>query len=231
MPRAGSKTKAPELPQRAKPPKWERKAGERPDALFIAALDVFSRNGYRASRLEDVAKAAGVSKGTVYNYFENKEDLLRKALEHKLTTLLQLAETAVEAFRGTSSEKLRFYMERSWTRSLSGDVGRFQKLVLGEIAVELPELFRLWARKGMVRNWKLVEKIIHEGQASGEFRAEADAAGIARYAMSGLSYQAFLQKHMGIDALDTYPTAGILASATDIVIRGLLSGEPARRKK
>jgi AcrR family transcriptional regulator len=216
----------------ASKPKWERKAKERPEALFLAALDVFSRHGYRASRLEDVAKAAGVSKGTVYNYFENKEDLLRKALEYKLKVVLALAETAIGSFRGTASEKLRFFMERGWNRSLSADVGRFHKLMLGEILVEIPELFRLWARKGLLQSWKLAEKIIREGQASGEFRAEADAAGAARFAMAGLSYQALLHEHMGVAKLDPYPAAGILGGAVDIMIRGLLAaGKPGGRKK
>jgi AcrR family transcriptional regulator len=219
------------MPLNAAKPKWERKAGERPEALFQAALDVFARHGYRASRLEDVAKAAGVSKGTVYNYFENKEDLLRKALEYKLKVVIALAETAVDTFQGTSSEKLRFFMERGWKRALPADVGRFHKLMLGEILFELPELFKIWVRKGVLQSWKLAEKIIREGQASGEFRAEADAAGAARFAMAGLSYQVLLHEHMGVDKLDPYPAPGILSGAVDIMIRGLLNGKPGGRKK
>ncbi len=212
-------------------PKWERKAEERPEALFHAALDVFSRRGYRAARLEDVAQAAGVSKGTVYNYFENKEDLLRKALEYKFEVLFGLTENAVDSFQGTAAEKLRFFMERGWERGLTEEVGRFHKMVLGEIAVELPGIFKLWAGKGLLRTWKLAEKIIKEGQASGEFRPEADAAGIARFATAGLSYQALLQQHLGVNKLDPYPMAGIVVCATDIVIRGLLNGKPRGRKK
>ena len=214
-----------------KPPKWERKADERPEALFHAALDVFSRHGYHASRLEDVAQAAGVSKGTVYNYFENKEDLLRKALKHQLETVIGQAETAIDTFQGTASDKLRFFMERGWNKACKEQIGRFHMLILGEIAVELPELFKLWIRKGTMQSWKLAEKIIKEGQASGEFREEADAAGIARFALSGLSYQALLREHMGVNKLDPYPSAGILASGMDIVIRGLLKGKSGGRKK
>jgi AcrR family transcriptional regulator len=211
--------------------RWERKAEERPEALFQAALDVFSRRGYRASRLEDVAQAAGVSKGTVYNYFENKEDLLRKAMEYKFQTLLPRAEEALDNFRGTAAEKLRFFLDRNWTRALTPEIGRFQKLMLGEIFVELPELFKLWIRKGVAQSWRLGEKIIREGQASGEFRADADAAAVARYAMSGLSYQALLRGHMGVDKLDPCPDEAIFASAIDLVIRGLRKDKPAGRKK
>ena len=70
-------------PSKAPAPRWERKAEERPEALFEAAITVFSDRGYRATRLEEVAEAAGVSKGTVYRYFLNKEDLLEKALDHR----------------------------------------------------------------------------------------------------------------------------------------------------
>src|SRR4051794_16119653 len=73
----------------ANKPKWERKAEERPGDLLQAALDVFSRHGYRATRLEAVAEEAGVSKGTIYRYFRNKEDLLERALEDRVQLLMK----------------------------------------------------------------------------------------------------------------------------------------------
>lgn len=211
-------------------PKWERKAEERPEALYQAALDVFSKNGYHATRLEEVAKAAGVSKGTIYNYFENKEDLLRQALEHKFETVFLTTENALESFQGTAAEKLRFYLSRAWGRTLTENWGRFHKLILGEIANELPELFRFWIRKGALPSWRLAEKIIRDGQAAGEFRADADAAGMARFAMSGLTHQAFLQTHLGVNKLDDCPPDRILEAGLDSIISGLAAARGSGKK-
>jgi AcrR family transcriptional regulator len=210
--------------------KWSRKAHERPTALFEAALAIFSRQGYRATRLEEVAQAAGVSKGTIYHYFKNKEDLLAQALEDRMAVVMAGAEAALEDFHGTASEKLRFMMERSWKRWLTEDWGRCCKLILGEIANELPRLFQDWARKGLLPGWRLCEKVIEEGCRSGEFRRDTDAKIAARLLYSGLSHQAFLQVHMGLGKWDRCAPAQILESSLDLVIRGLKENPPRGKK-
>ena len=58
-------------------PRWRRLPEERPKQILEAALAVFAERGLAAARLEDIAKRAGVSKGTIYLYFENKEELFR----------------------------------------------------------------------------------------------------------------------------------------------------------
>jgi len=65
-------------------PKWERRKEARPQELLAAALDLFVERGFAATRLDDVAKAAGVSKGTLYLYFSSKEDLF-KAVVREIT--------------------------------------------------------------------------------------------------------------------------------------------------
>ena len=58
-------------------PRWERRKEARPAELLAAALELFVEKGYAGTRLDDVAQRAGVSKGTLYLYFENKEDLFK----------------------------------------------------------------------------------------------------------------------------------------------------------
>src|SRR5258705_11889986 len=62
--------------------RWERRPEERPNELLEAALRIFAERGYSKTRLEDIAAAVGVTKGTIYHYFETKEDLLRQAIDH-----------------------------------------------------------------------------------------------------------------------------------------------------
>ena len=209
------------FPKNAPAPKWERKAHERPNALFEAALDIFSKQGYRATRLEEVAEAAGVSKGTIYHYFRNKEDLLSQALEGKRTVHFARLEEELASFKGTASDKLRFLVERGW-KSWTGETwGSYNKLIFGEIAHELPELFRQSVQQGLLRIWGFMEDVIREGQKNREFRKDANAKAIARFLHSGLSHQALLQVHLGIDKIDRLPLAQIPDAAIDLVIRGL----------
>jgi AcrR family transcriptional regulator len=215
---------------RRKKLKWERKAEERPGALLQAALDVFSRQGYRATRLEVVADAAGVSKGTIYRYFRNKEDLLKQALEERVRVKLESAEAALEEFEGSSIEKLRFILEGYWKQAMEGDWLQFHRLMFGEIANELPVLFQFWLQKGTLRGWKLIEGIIRQGQEAGSFRKDADAQGIAQFALSGLFHQAYLQAHIRSKKWGTCPPGRIFESAFDLLITGLKPIKPAGKK-
>ncbi len=212
---------------KAKKPKWERKAEERPGALLEAALDVFTRQGYRAARLESVAEAAGVSKGTIYRYFENKEDLLKRALQDKVDVKIAHAEAALQEIRGGADVKLRYILDRYWKRAMEPDWGRFHRLMFGEIASEQPLLFRFWIEKGTVRAWKLIEDIIRAGQAEGAFRKDADAQGIAQFALSGLTHQAYLKMHLGQRGSGVCPPDRIFASSFDLLITGLKPKTPA----
>ena len=57
-------------------PRWQRKKEERPQEILSAALELFVQQGFSATKVEQVARKAGVTPGTLYVYFENKEALL-----------------------------------------------------------------------------------------------------------------------------------------------------------
>ena len=79
-------------------PRWERRKDARPQELLEAALDLFVERGYAATRLEDVARRAGVSKGTLYLYYENKEELFKAVVRENAGRHLQDAFREVEAY-------------------------------------------------------------------------------------------------------------------------------------
>lgn len=218
---------------RAAAPRWERKAEERPGALLEAALDAFSRHGFHATPLERIAEAAGVSKGTIYIYFHGKEDLLRKALEHRIESGLGATAKELAHFRGSAEGKMRLFLERLWAKALTEDWGRIQKLVHGEIAEAAPDLYRFWIRDGLMRAWKMLAGIVAEGQATGEFRADADAEAIARFTTSGLMNQALLQLHTGVGKLDAFPVDRIFAAGVGAILAGLrpLPGDAGGKRR
>jgi AcrR family transcriptional regulator len=69
-------------------PRWERRKGARPQELLAAALDLFVERGFASTRLEDVAKRAGVSKGTLYLYFENKDELFKAVVRNTIVPVI-----------------------------------------------------------------------------------------------------------------------------------------------
>ncbi len=85
-------------------PRWERRKEARPAELVASALELFVEKGYAGTRLDDVAAHAGVSKGTLYLYFENKEDLFKAVVRDNVVA--RISETAGEVMRfdGSSSE-------------------------------------------------------------------------------------------------------------------------------
>ena len=67
---------------------------ERPGQILQAALEVFGERGLAASRLEDIAKRAGLSKGTIYLYFPNKEELFREMVRHTVVSQIEQLRTS-----------------------------------------------------------------------------------------------------------------------------------------
>jgi AcrR family transcriptional regulator len=97
-------------------PRWERRKDARPQELLAAALDLFVSRGYAATRLEDVARSAGVSKGTLYLYFANKEELFKAVVRDAIVQPIGEAETDYAALDGHSADLLRTLLMRWWDK-------------------------------------------------------------------------------------------------------------------
>jgi len=99
-PRAGRRKRAVEAARAAGvPASATRKARslDRRDAILAAALDEFSSRGFEAARLDDVARRAGVAKGTIYLYFRDKESLFQELIRAMLTPLVGTIEAMGQA--------------------------------------------------------------------------------------------------------------------------------------
>ena len=74
-------------------PKWQRRAEERPREICAAALEVFAEKGFAAAKLDEIARRAGVSKGTLYLYFKDKEDLFRAVVRDAIAPNVEASES------------------------------------------------------------------------------------------------------------------------------------------
>jgi AcrR family transcriptional regulator len=150
-------------------PRWERRKDARPSELTAAALELFVEKGFAATRLDDVAKLAGVSKGTLYLYFESKEELFKAVVREGIVAKLGEAEELVGSFRGTSADLLREMLHRWWLELGATRLAGITKLMMAE-AGNFPELARFYNDEVIQRANAMLSCAMKRGIASGEFR-------------------------------------------------------------
>jgi AcrR family transcriptional regulator len=148
--------------------RWERRSAVRPTELTRAALTLFAERGFAATRLEDVARAAGVSKATVYLYFENKERLFEAVVRETVAANLDHAIALVDAFAGTTEDLLRTLFGL-FERVLDSNIPVVAKLVISESG-NFPALAALWLEHGPGRVFGVLRRVLERGVARGELR-------------------------------------------------------------
>ena len=149
------------------PPKWRRCPADRPEQIIKAALEVFGECGLANARLQDIAERAGVSKGTIYLYFPNKEELFREMIRQTAVAAIERAEQA--NVPGTPTNQLLAFMRGYWTFVRSPAFITIYRLVLGELH-QFPDLAKFYANEVVARGQKLMAGIISRGIDAGEFR-------------------------------------------------------------
>ncbi|MBI2406939.1 MAG: TetR/AcrR family transcriptional regulator [Gemmatimonadetes bacterium] len=149
-------------------PRWRRLPGERPHQLIDAALDVFSECGYNAAKLEEIARRAGVSKGTIYLYFASKEELFKAVVNDAIAAHLRLAHQGPAP--RSASEGLERALRANWAFSTNPKFDGWFRILIAELPKH-PDLLAFYNREVIDRAWEFVERIIAGGVASGEFRA------------------------------------------------------------
>src|SRR3977135_1592391 len=92
------------MPQATAKPRWRRRKDARPEEIINAALEVFADSGYAATKLEDVAGRAGVTKGTIYLYFENKDALFKALIRETIVPVLAQGEELAKSFTGSARD-------------------------------------------------------------------------------------------------------------------------------
>jgi len=151
-------------------PRWARRKERRPTELLDAALNCFVERGYAATRLDDVAARAGVSKGTLYLYFSSKDELFKAVVRTNLVPLIDAYRQDLEQSDRSSAENLKRFFEGWWMRVGGTRLAGIAKLVLGE-AGNFPEVADFFVKEVTTPTWALLGTILKRGIASGEFRA------------------------------------------------------------
>lgn len=147
-----------------------RRKEARPQELLDAALELFVEKGFAATRAEEVAVRAGVSKGTLYLYYPSKEELLKAVIAHYLSARIVEGAAQAATFDGSASELLRNILIDWWGQLYDSPAAGVFKLVITEVR-NFPEIAGFYHREVVERARDLLGGVLRQGIADGEFRA------------------------------------------------------------
>ncbi|HEX5004769.1 MAG TPA: TetR/AcrR family transcriptional regulator [Gemmatimonadales bacterium] len=164
----------PQTRRRTPRPRWQRRPEARPAEIIAAAAEVFATAGFARTKLDDVARRAKVSKGTLYRYFDSKETLFREMVRANVVTLLAAGEEFIRAHRGSSRELLALLIRRMWDSMRDPRRAGIGRLVHSELH-DFPELARFYFEEVILRGRRMIQSVLDRGVASGEFRPDLHA--------------------------------------------------------
>ncbi|HET7630803.1 MAG TPA: TetR/AcrR family transcriptional regulator [Gemmatimonadaceae bacterium] len=167
----------------AREPRWRRLPAQRPQQILDAAFEAFTEHGLASARLDDIARRAGVSKGTIYLYFPSKEDLFREVVRH---TVGDAIDDFARRLKGpTALADLNAFIDAKWAFHCSPKFPSLYRWVNAELQ-SYPELERFYAEEIIAKGRRLLRGILERGMAAGEFR-RMDPAMASRMLIAMLS--------------------------------------------
>lgn len=148
--------------------RWQRRKEARPEEILDAALQLFTEKGFSSTRMVDVAKAAGISKGTLYLYFDSKEAIFKDVVQQRITPQIDHVESIIEGFEGSNAELLKNMINSWWMNIACTSLSAIPKIIVSESG-NFPELAEYFTKSVVIRSRDLFSKVISRGMIKGEF--------------------------------------------------------------
>ena len=208
-------------------PRWQRRPEVRPQQILEAAFRVFGTRGLHQATLDDVARAAGITKGTIYLYFPSKAALFSAMLKARVNDLLPPMEASGGRSTPSVHRQLLLLAQRLYQFFKSPAYLAMYRTMVGE-APQFPEAAALLYREGILPANRRLAEVIRRGIASGEFRTVDPL--IAARALVGM-FQVFVvsQGLLGGQRIFPIADAKLVRTITDIYFRGLLASSRTSR--
>ena len=208
----------------------QRRKDARPQELLDAALALFLDKGFAATRAEEVAAQAGVSKGTLYRYYPSKEELFKAVVRNCLVARIAEGADMMARHQGSAGELLTLVMGEWWRQVGLGVAGGISRVMLAEARL-FPELARFYCDEVIEPTHALLGGLIERGIASGEFRPVPVPETV--HVLIGPLLHLMLAEHSfgpcRLRSLKIDPAA-VLATQLDLIFRGLMA-KPVSVKK
>jgi AcrR family transcriptional regulator len=199
----------------------QRRKETRPQELLDAALELFVEKGFAATRSEEVARRAGVSKGTLYLYYPSKEELFKAVVRQSLSHIIAEGLELAESFEGSTSDLLVKLMKTWWQRVGNTPAAGIHKVVLAEVR-NFPELAQFYTDEVIVPADRLFSTTVQRGIDRGEFRP-LPVHEVAHALIAPMIFLALHRHSFGacpVDGVDVDP-AQLMHTQLEITLRGL----------
>lgn len=204
------------------PAKRTRRKDARPAELLEAALDLFVEHGYAATKVEEVAKQAGVSKGTLFLYFPSKEDLFKAVVRQNITEQIGNWSNEFDEFTGNTADMVRYAMRQWWQRIGATKLSGISRLVMNESS-HFPEIAAFYQQEVIAPSNALLRRVLQRGIERGEFRSVDPDYGI--YGLLAPMMVLILWKHAMAPCTDTgkpIEPEAFIDSQLEMLLSGLL---------
>ena len=209
----------------------QRRKEARPKELLDAALDLFVEKGFAATRSEEVASRAGVSKGTLYLYYPSKEELLKEVIRHNVVNQIAEGMEIVRAFEGSSSELLAYVLRLWWERVGETRASGILKLMMSEVR-NFPEIAQFWVDEVTSPADRMIAEIVQRGIDSGEFRQVNDVESAVHALVAPLLFLVMNKHSLGACVVgEKFDPKAVIEAQVDLVLHGLQSSARAAAAK
>lgn len=207
-----------DAPDTAKAPARRRKEA-RPAELTAAALALFVERGFAATRLDDIAERAGVSKGTLYLYFDSKEALFKAVIREGVVPAIEAGEAMLKTFRDDPERLLRELLFGWWQMLGSTPIGGIPKLMIAE-GGNFPEVNQFYFDEVITRAHRLCYAALELGVAKGVFRP-VDIEAQIQVILAPLLMLAIWKHSFACCAVGEIAPQRYLEATLDLILNGL----------
>jgi AcrR family transcriptional regulator len=208
-------------------PKWRRRSEARPEEIVEAALAVFAERGFAAARLEDIARRAGVTKGTLYLYFDDKQALFKAVVQTHILEYVGEAEERLSHSKTPAPLVLRAVIGGIGGHLLSQPAGVIPKLLVAE-AGNFPDLVQFYMDAVIKRGFCLIGQTVERGVAEGDFAPIAPNVA-ARLLMAPVAMMAIWRHSLAPWDPDPVDLNDWLAAHLTVTLAGLARGKGEKR--
>jgi AcrR family transcriptional regulator len=200
-------------------PRRVRRPQDREQEIVRAATKLFVARGFAATRLDDVAREAKVSKGLPYLYFSSKNELFKKVIDGAILEPLATTQTLIAGYEGTTEALLRAIVA-GFRAFDAGPAGGVLKLVVAE-AGNFPDVARYFVDEIERRGLKLFIEVLKRGIARGEIRPLADVEATAIVLRSPLGMYSIWSRSLAPHNEQRLAPDAFFDAYIDLVLQGL----------
>lgn len=195
----------------------KRRKEERPQEIVQAAFEEFSESGFSATRLDDVARRAGVAKGTIYLYFESKEELFKAVVENKVVAVFESIREEIAPGTGSVEAHMRRFLPALAHRIVDSEIGAILSLIVAE-GHRFPDLAQFYYERVIRVGLDNVSDTLRRGVEAGEFR-DAEVRKFPQLLMAPM-IMAIIWKAI-YEPFDPLELDGYLSAHLDVLFNGI----------